>query len=242
MASRSVEIDHYRTLHLSEQATQQEIKQSYRRLAKALHPDTQNARGDAESIKRLNAAYEVLGDPQLRSHYDRERRVQQAGFESESQIRDRTNRTAQSQEAYRRSRNASRVADDAFAVWVSKVYNPVDRLIGKILSPLRSEIRALSGDPFDDELMEKFQTYLEDCRDHLEKARSKFQSVSNPSNTAGVAANLYYCLNQLEDGIEEMERYTYCYEESYLHTGQELFRISTKLRREAKDQLKVASR
>jgi len=242
MTAKSVNTDHYRTLKISEEATQQEIKQSYRRLAKELHPDTQTAPGDAESIKRLNAAYEVLGDPQSRSHYDRDRRAQRAGFESESQMRDRTNRTARSQEAYRRSRNASRVADDAFAVWVSKVFNPVDRLIGKILSPLKAEIRSLSGDPFDDELMEKFQSYLEDCRDHLEKARSKFQSVSNPSNTAGVAANLYYCLNQLEDGIEEMERYTYCYEESYLHTGQELFRISTKLRKEAKEQLKVASR
>lgn len=242
MTAKSVDTDHYRTLNISEQATQQEIKQSYRRLAKELHPDTQAAKGDAESIKRLNAAYEVLGDPQLRSHYDRERRVQKAGFESESQMRDRTNRTARSQEAYRQSRNAAKAADMAVADWVRLVYNPVDRLIAKILTPLKGEIRALSGDPFDDELMENFQSYLEDCRDHLEKARRKFQSVSNPSNTAGVAANLYYCLNQLEDGIEEMERYTYCYEESYLHTGQELFRISAKLRREAKDQLKVASR
>ena len=47
MASKSVEIDHYRTLQISEEATQQEIKQSYRRLAKALHPDTQNAPNDA---------------------------------------------------------------------------------------------------------------------------------------------------------------------------------------------------
>lgn len=242
MTSPSVDTDHYRTLKISEQATQQEIKQSYRRLAKELHPDTQRANPDQESIKRLNAAYEVLGDPQSRSHYDRQRRVQQAGYESESQIRDRSQRTAHSQAAYQQRRRASRDADDAFAAWVQKVYNPVDRLIAKILTPLKAEIRALSGDPFDDDLMAAFQTYLEGCRENLEKARSKFQSVPNPSNTAGVAANLYYCLNQLEDGIEEMERYTYCYEESYLHTGQELFRISTKLRKEAKAQLKLANR
>ena len=65
----SAETDHYHTLKIAETATQQEIKQSYRRLAKALHPDTtQNTETDAESIKQLNAAYEVLGDPQLRSH------------------------------------------------------------------------------------------------------------------------------------------------------------------------------
>jgi len=241
MTSKSFETDHYRTLNVSEAATQQEIKQAYRRLAKELHPDTQTRQSGHEGIQRINAAYEILGDPQLRSHYDRHRRSHQATVEFEDGLRDRTNRAAQSQAAYRQSRTAARAADDAVATWVSKVYNPVDRLIGKILSPLKGEIRALSGDPFDDELMENFQTYLEDCRENLEKARGKFQSVPNPSNAAGVAANLYYCLNRLEDGIEEMERYTYCYEESYLHTGQELFRISTKLRREAKDQLKVAS-
>ncbi|MDB9528812.1 DnaJ domain-containing protein [Oscillatoria sp. CS-180] len=240
MPSKPVETDHYRTLEVSEVATQQEIKQAYRRLAKQLHPDTQTVEADHTGIQQVNAAYEVLGDPKARSHYDRERRVQQAGFESENELRDRTNRTARSQEQYRQSRNAARAADDSLQAWVRQVYNPVDRWIGKILSPLKGEIRALSGDPFDDELMENFQAYLENCRESLDKARSRFQSLPNPSNTAAIAANLYYCLNQLEDGIEEMERYTYCYEESYLHTGQELFRISSKLRKEAKQQLKVA--
>jgi molecular chaperone DnaJ len=240
MTSKSVTPNHYRILEVSESASQQAIKQAYRRLSKHVHPDTQSNQVGPDDIKHINAAYEILGDPKLRADYDRQRRLQAAGFESESQIRDRTNRTAQTQAAYRQSRDASIAEDLAFADWVRIVYNPVDRLIAKILTPLKGEIRALSGDPFDDELMENFQTYLENCRESLEKARGKFQSVPNPSSTAGVAANLYYCLNQLEDGIEEMERYTYCYEESYLHTGQELFRISSKLRREAKEQLKAA--
>ena len=241
MTSKSVETDYYQTLELTEAATQQEIKQAYRRLAKQLHPDTQTQRSDHEGIQRINAAYEVLGDPQARSHYDRQRRLHQAGLESEGQIRDRVHRTAHSQAQYRQSRKAAQAEDDALRQWISQVYNPVDRLIAKILTPLKGEIRALSGDPFDDELMENFQTYLETCRESLDKARGKFQALPNPANIAGVAAHLYYCLNQLEDGIEEMERYTYCYEETYLHTGQELFRISSKLRREAKERLKVAS-
>jgi molecular chaperone DnaJ len=107
------------------------------------------------------------------------------------------------------------------------------------MSPLKAEIRALSGDPFDDELMAAFQAYLESCQDLLEKAQARFQTMPNPANAAAVAANLYHCLSQLEDGVEEMERYTYCYEESYLHTGKELFRIAAQLRREAKAQLKT---
>ncbi|MBE7381203.1 MAG: DnaJ domain-containing protein [Leptolyngbya sp. SIO1E4] len=239
MTSTSAEKNHYQTLAVSETATQQEIKQAYRRLAKQFHPDSQTAYSGHEGITRINAAYEVLSDPQLRSQYDRQQRLQQAGFGSEAQIYDRAERTVRTQEHYRQRRNASKAADDAIHVWIRQVYTPVDRLIAKVLSPLKTQIRALSADPFDDELMEAFQTYLEGCRESLEKARGRFQAMPNPANAAAVAANLYYCLNQLEDGIEEMERYTYCYEESYLHTGQELFRISAQLRREAKSQLKA---
>ncbi len=238
MIANSFEDNHYQTLELAEDATQQDIKKAYRRLAKQLHPDSQTPQSGHDSIQRLNAAYEVLGDPQRRSHYDRQRRVQKAGFESETQIDQRAERTVRTQEHYRKRRRASQAEDDALQVWIRQVYNPVDRCIAQILNPLKGEIRSLAADPFDDELMEAFQSYLGTCRETLEKARGRFQSTANPASAAAVAANLYYCLNQLEDGIEEMERYTYCYEESYLHTGQELFRISSQLRREAKGQLK----
>ncbi len=240
MTSTSAQENYYQTLKVSETATQQEIKQAYRQLAKQFHPDRQTVQtANHEVIKQINAAYEVLSDTKLRSDYDRHQRLQKAGYESEAQIDARTERTVRTQEYYRQQREAAKEADDAFHMWVRQVYNPVDRLIGKIMSPLKSEIRSLSADPFDDALMEDFQSYLESCRASLEKARGRFQSLPNPAQTASVAANLYYCLNQLEDGIEEMERYTYCYEESYLHTGQELFRISSQLRREAKSGLKA---
>ena len=241
MTSMSVGKDHYQTLEVPETATQQEIKQAYRRLAKQFHPDSQTPESNHEGITRVNAAYEILGDPQRRVDYDRQRRLQRAGFDSEAQIYDRAERTARTQEDYRQRRDAAKADDDAFHFWVRQVYNPVDRLIAKILNPLKNEIRSLSADPFDDELMAAFQSYLEGCRESLEKARGRFQSEPNPTKAASVAANLYYCLNQLEDGIEEMERYTCCYEESYLHTGQELFRISSQLRREAKSQLKFST-
>lgn len=233
-----MENDHYQTLNVSEAASQQEIKQAYRQLAKQLHPDSQHVTADHEEITRLNAAYEILGDPDRRSRYDRERRAQRAGFRDEQAIHERAQRAAYSQVQYRHRRQAAQAADDDLKVWLQQVYNPVDRFIAKIINPLKGQLRALSADPFDDELMEDFQRYLEACRDCLEKAQGRFQSMPNPANAAAVAANLYHCLHQLEDGIEEMERFTYCYEESYLHTGQELFRISSQLRREAKGQMK----
>jgi molecular chaperone DnaJ len=98
---------------------------------------------------------------------------------------------------------------------------------------LQRQIDDLAADPFDDELMEDFQAYLQDCRDLLQQADKTFRSIPNPPSVAGVAANLYYCLNQVGDGIEQLEFFTNNYDEYYLHTGQELFRIATGLRREA---------
>ena len=232
-------INHYQTLEVAETATQGEIKQAYRRLAKELHPDSQSTRASHEQITQLNAAYEILGDRQRRAHYDRQRRVENSGVASAETLRDRAERAAHSQAHYRQRRQAAQAADNAVALWLKQVYNPIDRTIGKIMSPLKAEIRALSADPFDDELMAAFQAYLESCQDLLENAQARFQTLPNPANAAAVAANLYHCLSQLEDGVEEMERYTYCYEESYLHTGKELFRIAAQLRREAKAQLKT---
>lgn len=57
--------------------------------------------------------------------------------------------------------------------------------------------------------------------------------MPNPANLAGVAAHLYYCLNQVGDGLDELEFFTLNYDDHYLHTGQELFRIAEGLRWEA---------
>ncbi|NJN88643.1 MAG: J domain-containing protein, partial [Leptolyngbyaceae cyanobacterium SL_7_1] len=63
---------HYHTLEVSPHASQAEIKQAYRRLAKIFHPDSNTTITDHERIAGINAAYEVLSDPQQRAHYDRQ--------------------------------------------------------------------------------------------------------------------------------------------------------------------------
>jgi curved DNA-binding protein len=59
--------EHYQTLGVDENATQEEIKKAYRKLANKNHPDKG---GDAEVFKKIAAAYEVLGDEQKRAEYD----------------------------------------------------------------------------------------------------------------------------------------------------------------------------
>jgi molecular chaperone DnaJ len=69
-----IHLDYYVTLEVTPEATDEEIKKSYRKLALKYHPDRN--RGDKESeekIRELNAAYEILGDPETRKSYERMR-------------------------------------------------------------------------------------------------------------------------------------------------------------------------
>ena len=67
-------MSYYKTLQVHPQATQQEIKQSYRRLVKLFHPDTQAPSANKNKIIELNKAYEILGNPQNRRQYDHEQK------------------------------------------------------------------------------------------------------------------------------------------------------------------------
>ncbi|TYH24729.1 hypothetical protein ES288_A03G114000v1 [Gossypium darwinii] len=63
--------DYYSTLNVSRGATLQEIKTSYRSLARKYHPDMNKTPGAEEKFKEISAAYEVLSDNEKRSLYDR---------------------------------------------------------------------------------------------------------------------------------------------------------------------------
>jgi molecular chaperone DnaJ len=66
------EKDYYKTLGVSESATDKEIKAAYRRLSKKHHPDSG---GDEEKFKDVSAAWDVLGDAAKRKEYDEIRRL-----------------------------------------------------------------------------------------------------------------------------------------------------------------------
>jgi len=63
--------DYYKTLGVAKTATEKEIKQAFRKLARKLHPDVNPGDKTAEArFKEVNEAYEVLGDPDTRKKYD----------------------------------------------------------------------------------------------------------------------------------------------------------------------------
>ena len=63
--------DYYETLGISRDATPEEVKKAFRRLAMKYHPDRNKNHDAHEQFKAINAAYEVLSDQERRSMYDR---------------------------------------------------------------------------------------------------------------------------------------------------------------------------
>jgi len=64
--------DYYKTLGVERNASEEEIRKAYRKLAMQYHPDRNpNDQQAEERFKEINEAYQVLNDPTKRAHYDR---------------------------------------------------------------------------------------------------------------------------------------------------------------------------
>ena len=62
--------DYYKIMGLSREASQDEIKRAYRKLARKYHPDVSKEKDAEAKFKELGEAYEVLKDPEKRAAYN----------------------------------------------------------------------------------------------------------------------------------------------------------------------------
>ena len=212
--------DPYTVLGVNSTASNSEIKAAYRQLVKLHHPD---AGGDDQQMLALNAAWEVLGDAERRKAFDRTR--PQPGW------------VASPKDLHRASRAHERAvaADDALVEWLRRVYAPIDRMLGEVINPFPKQLKALSADPYDDELMEAFCSYLEASGRRMEKVKQLFQSMPTPVSVRGFGLSLYHCLSEVEDALAELERYTMGYVDGYLHDGREMLREAKHRRKRLQD-------
>ncbi|MGA0338914.1 MAG: J domain-containing protein [Vulcanococcus sp.] len=204
--------DPYLVLGVAATASGAEIKAAYRALVKQHHPD---AGGDEEAILAINAAWEVLRDRERRAEHDRHRVV--SSHES-------TVRSAAAGRAARKATAESARGDEALLLWLQTVYGPIDRLLGQVINPFPAEFKALSADPYDDQLMEAFCSYLEQSQAKLEKVETLYRSMAAPASAQGFSLSVYHCLSQVKDAVVELERYTMGYVDNYLHDGREMLR------------------
>lgn len=71
--------DYYKIMGLSPKASQDEIKQAYRKLARKYHPDVSKEANAEARFKEMKEAYEVLKDPEKRAAYDQ---LRQGGWQA----------------------------------------------------------------------------------------------------------------------------------------------------------------
>ncbi len=71
MVDKTMPRDLYEILGVSRTASSEEIKKTYRRLAKQYHPDQNKEVGAEDKFKEIAAAYAILSDPDKRARYDR---------------------------------------------------------------------------------------------------------------------------------------------------------------------------
>jgi len=202
--------DPYQILKVHPSAKLEEIKKAYRKLVKIHHPDKG---GDSAVMLEVNSAWEIL----KKKHKD-------------LNLNKVNNSKLYNQNKYKRETNNHSKPED-LKKWFQNVYIPIDKLLGQIINPLGSKIRDLSADPYDEILMDSFCLYLEQSRNKITKIKEIYTSFACPSIIRDFSLDLYHCLSHVEDGINELERFTMGYVDNYLHDGKAMIAIAKKKRK-----------
>ena len=200
----------YQILKVHPNTKLEDIKKAYRELVKIHHPDKG---GDPKVMLEINAAWEIL---------KKKHKNLNLNTINNPKVYKKTN-CKKEQPNYSNSEDIKK--------WFQNIYLPIDKLLGQIINPLASKIKDLSADPYDEILMDSFCSYLEKSKDKIKKVKIIYTSMASPSLVMDFSLDLYYCLSQVEDGLNELERYTMGYVDNYLHDGKSMISEAKKKRK-----------
>ncbi len=219
----------YEELGLKKNATKIEIKSSYRSLVKQHHPD---AGGEKERFLAIQNAWETLNDPIKKEQYDKNLFSTSSSFDS---FNDNW------EESFNSKKYNSLTKDKEVETWIKEIYTPINRLISQIIKPLKNEIKELSADPYDDQLMENFCSYISLSQKKIEKVEKLYNKKIVPMSISDLGLDMYHCFSQVKDALSEFERYTQGYVDDYLFDGKEMIkeakRIQSKMSKQKKNKI-----
>ena len=222
-----MEKNFYKELGLEKNATKSEIKSSYRSLVKQHHPDTG---GEKERFLAIQNAWETLNDPIKKEKYDKKNFPSNSSFDSLNE---------NWEEKFNSKKYNSSIKDKEVEAWIKEIYTPINRLICQIIKPLNNEIKELSADPYDDQLMENFCSYISLSKKKIEKVDKIYNKKLIPKSISALGLDLYHCFSQVKDALSELDRYTQGYVDDYLFDGKEMIkeakRLQSKMSREKKN-------
>ena len=191
--------DPYQILKVHPATELEDIKKAYIELVKIHHPDKG---GDAKAMLEINEAWEIL----KKKHRNPNKLNNFKNYKHKQYKKETTN--------YSNS--------EEIKTWFQNIYLPIDKLLGQIINPLSLNIKELSADPYDQKLMDSFCLYLEKSKNKIKKVKIIYTSFKSPSIIRGFSLDLYHCMSQVEDGLNELERYTMGYVDNYLHDGKSM--------------------
>lgn len=204
----------YEVLGVTRTASENEIRSAYRARAKQAHPD--RAGGSVHKMARLNEAYETLGNADKRAGYDAAQRGPQ--------------RLPQ------RPRPTRATAVDPL-IFYQKVFAPLDARIQSLIEQLLDQLDDLSGDPYDDELMEAFEQVVGSARRTLTELTHGLAAATAPDAWYGAIGLYEQGLRQLDDALGEFESFAVNYLLDHLVDGRSIMLGASELMNEARDRM-----
>ena len=212
-----MEKNFYEELGLKKNATKSDIKSSYRSLVKKHHPD---AGGEKERFLAIQNAWEILNDPLKKEQYDRNFFSSSSSFDSLSD---------NWEEKFNSKKHNSSIKDREIEIWIKEIFTPINRSISQIIKPLNNEIKALSADPYDEQLMENFCSYISLSQKKIEKVEKIYNKKIVPKSITVLGLDLYHCFSQVKDALLEFDRYTQGYVDDYLFDGKEMIKEAKRI-------------